>query len=33
MKEKRQKTRSRKNMSEEKNIYQTEGKLQIIETY
>ena len=33
MKEKRQKTRSRKNMSEEKNIYQTEGRLHIIETY
>ena len=33
MKEKRQKTRSRKNMSEEKNIYQTEGRLHMIETY
>ena len=33
MKEKRQKTRRRKNMSEEKNMYQTEGRLHIIESY
>jgi hypothetical protein len=33
MKEKRQKTRRRKNVSEEKNIYQTEGRLHIIESY
>jgi hypothetical protein len=32
-KEKRQKTRRRKNMSEEKNIYQKEGRLHIIESY
>jgi hypothetical protein len=32
-KEKRQKTRRGKNMSEEKNIYQKEGRLHIIESY